>query len=76
MERTPEPELMDGAEQAAAYAAADFSASDGAVVARLQELAAVEQAALSGVLASPELVRMHSVGVCAPSIASTHSSNG
>jgi tRNA 2-(methylsulfanyl)-N6-isopentenyladenosine37 hydroxylase len=45
-------------------------------VARLQELAAVEQAALSGVLASPELVRMHSVGVCAPSIASTHSSNG
>ena len=38
MERVPEPELMDGAEQAAAYAAADFSASDGAVVARLQEL--------------------------------------
>ena len=26
MERTPEPELMDGVEQAQAYAAADFSA--------------------------------------------------
>ena len=38
MERVPEPELMDGAEQAAAYAAADFSASDGAVIARLGEL--------------------------------------
>ena len=38
MERVPEPELMDGAEQAAAYAAADFSASDGAVIMRLGEL--------------------------------------
>ena len=38
MERVPEPELMDGAEQAAAYAAADFSASDGAVITRLGEL--------------------------------------
>lgn len=38
MERVPEPELMEGREQAAAYAAADFSASDGAVVARLGEL--------------------------------------
>ena len=34
-------------------------------VARLQELAAVEVAALSGDLASPELVRVHSVGVAA-----------
>ena len=34
-------------------------------VARLQELAAAEVAALSGDLASPELVRMHSVGVAA-----------
>ena len=38
MERIPEPELMLGSAQAAAYAAADFSASDGAVVARLLEL--------------------------------------
>ncbi|WP_398336855.1 class I SAM-dependent methyltransferase [Vulcanococcus sp.] len=38
MERVPEPELMDGAEQATAYAAADFSASDGAVITRLGEL--------------------------------------
>jgi len=38
MERVPEPELMDGAEQAAAYAAAELSASDGAVIARLGEL--------------------------------------
>ncbi len=36
-----------------------------ATVTRLQELAAVEVAALSGDLASPELVRMHSVGVAA-----------
>jgi tRNA-(ms[2]io[6]A)-hydroxylase len=34
-----------------------------ATVARLQELAAVEVQALSGTLATPELVRMHSVGV-------------
>lgn len=30
--RTPEPELMDEAEQAAAYAGADFEASHGAIV--------------------------------------------
>ncbi len=43
MQRTPEPELMEGEEQALAYAAADFSAGDqspdrafgGAVPARL-----------------------------------------
>jgi tRNA-(ms[2]io[6]A)-hydroxylase len=34
-----------------------------ATVARLQELAAVEVEALSGALANPEAVRMHSVGV-------------
>jgi tRNA 2-(methylsulfanyl)-N6-isopentenyladenosine37 hydroxylase len=34
-----------------------------ATVARLKELAAVEVQALSGILAAPELVRMHSVGV-------------
>ena len=34
-----------------------------ATVARLQELAAVEVQALSGTLAAPEQVRMHSVGV-------------
>jgi tRNA-(ms[2]io[6]A)-hydroxylase len=34
-----------------------------ATVARLQELAAVEVQALSGVLAHPQEVRMHSVGV-------------
>lgn len=33
--RTPEPELMDEAAQAAAYAQADFSASHGAIVAAL-----------------------------------------
>lgn len=32
LERTPEPELMDGAEQAAAYAGADFEDSHGAIV--------------------------------------------
>jgi trans-aconitate 2-methyltransferase len=32
MQRTPEPELMDGLEQARAYAAADFSAGDQALV--------------------------------------------
>ena len=45
-------------------------------VARLQELAVVEQAALSGELASPELVRMHSVGVCALGAGSDQSSSG
>jgi tRNA-(ms[2]io[6]A)-hydroxylase len=34
-----------------------------ATVARLQELAAVESQALTGVLAKPEDVRMHSVGI-------------
>lgn len=32
LERTPEPELMDEDEQAAAYAGADFEASHGAIV--------------------------------------------
>jgi len=35
MERTCEPELMDGEEQALAYAAADFAAGDQAMVERL-----------------------------------------
>lgn len=35
MERIPEPELMDGVDQAAAYAAADFAAPHQAIVARL-----------------------------------------
>ncbi|NDG75059.1 MAG: class I SAM-dependent methyltransferase [Synechococcaceae bacterium WB8_1B_136] len=38
MQRVPEPELMDGPEQAAAYAAADFAASDQALIQRLAEL--------------------------------------
>jgi len=38
MNRTPEPELMEGQEQALAYAAADFSAGDQAVVDRLVQL--------------------------------------
>jgi SAM-dependent methyltransferase len=38
MQRIPEPELMTGLEQARAYAAADFSASDQAVLDRLQQL--------------------------------------
>ena len=38
MLRVPEPELMDGRAQADAYAAADFSASDQAVIDRLAEL--------------------------------------
>ncbi len=37
-----------------------------ATVARLQELAAVEVQALSGTLAAPDQVRMHSVGVLGP----------
>jgi len=37
MKRTPEPELMDDAEQAAAYAAADFSEGDARVVADVGE---------------------------------------
>ena len=36
--RTPEPELMDGADQVAAYAAADFEASDRAMLERLAAL--------------------------------------
>ena len=36
--RRPEPELMDGADQAIAYAAADFSAEDGALVDRFVAL--------------------------------------
>jgi trans-aconitate 2-methyltransferase len=38
MQRTPEPELMEGAEQALAYAAADFSAGDQSLIERLVEL--------------------------------------
>ena len=38
MQRTPEPELMDGAEQALAYAAADFSAGDQALIERIDRL--------------------------------------
>ena len=38
MQRTPEPELMDAPEQALAYAAADFSAGDQALVDRIAEL--------------------------------------
>ena len=40
MQRVPEPELMEEAGQVAAYAEADFSAGDGAVVGRLAALAA------------------------------------
>ncbi|MFM7651727.1 MAG: class I SAM-dependent methyltransferase [Vulcanococcus sp.] len=38
MRRVPEPELMEGSTQAEAYAAADFSASDQAVLDRLGDL--------------------------------------
>jgi 2-polyprenyl-3-methyl-5-hydroxy-6-metoxy-1,4-benzoquinol methylase len=38
MERVPEPELMDGLEQAEVYAAADFAASDQALVERFHTL--------------------------------------
>ena len=38
MQRVCEPELMDGAEQAAAYAAADFGSGDRALVDRLAAL--------------------------------------
>jgi len=38
MQRTPEPELMDGLAQARAYAAADFSAGDQALIDRLSVL--------------------------------------
>ncbi|MDA0965051.1 MAG: class I SAM-dependent methyltransferase [Cyanobacteria bacterium] len=38
MQRTPEPELMDVPEQASAYAAADFSAGDQALIERIQAL--------------------------------------
>jgi len=38
MLRTPEPELMEGAEQALAYASADFSAGDQALIERLAQL--------------------------------------
>ena len=38
MQRTPEPELMTGEDQVLAYAAADFSAGDQALVERLLEL--------------------------------------
>lgn len=38
MQRTPEPELMEGLEQAQAYADADFSAGDQALIERLTAL--------------------------------------
>ena len=38
MQRTPEPELMEGLDQALAYAAADFSAGDQALIDRLVQL--------------------------------------
>ena len=38
MQRTPEPELMEGQEQPFAYAAADFSVGDQALVDRLVQL--------------------------------------
>ena len=38
MDRIPEPELMNGQEQALAYAAADFSAGDQALIERVQAL--------------------------------------
>ena len=38
LQRTPEPELMDGADQVEAYASADFEASDQAMVDRLAHL--------------------------------------
>ncbi len=38
MRRTPEPELMEGEEQALAYASADFSAGDQALIDRLAQL--------------------------------------
>jgi trans-aconitate 2-methyltransferase len=38
LQRTPEPELMDGADQVEAYATADFAASDQAMVDRLAHL--------------------------------------
>jgi len=40
LHRTPEPELMDGADQVEAYAAADFASSDQAMVERLALLCA------------------------------------
>jgi trans-aconitate 2-methyltransferase len=38
MQRVCEPELMDGAQQAKAYAEADFGATDQAVIARIEHL--------------------------------------
>jgi trans-aconitate 2-methyltransferase len=38
MLRTPEPELMEGEQQASAYASADFSAGDQALIDRLAQL--------------------------------------
>lgn len=54
MQRVPEPELMDGQAQVQAYAEADFSAGDAAVVERLAALATtagVELAAPGALLA-------------------------
>jgi len=40
MKRCPEPELMNGVDQVAAYAAADFSAGDGVTIDRIRSLIA------------------------------------
>ena len=40
MQRCPEPELMNGVDQVAAYAAADFSAGDGVTIDRIRSLIA------------------------------------
>jgi len=58
VERTCEPELMEGAEQAAAYAAADFAAGDQAVVERLEQL-------VGGPAALPSGARLLDLG-CGP----------
>lgn len=48
MQRVPEPELMEEAAQVRAYAEADFSAGDAAVVERLADLAAEAGLAIEG----------------------------
>ncbi|MCC6145377.1 MAG: class I SAM-dependent methyltransferase [Candidatus Hydrogenedentes bacterium] len=53
MERTPEPEMMDLPEEAAAYAAADFSRVNTAFVARILDLAPGESAVLADLGCGP-----------------------
>ena len=74
-DHSPDPELRDLYGQLLASEARHFGLywvlaeerfGRAAVVARLEPLAAAEVEALSGALASPELVRMHSVGVESP----------